>query len=529
MRNNQPVTEQEILLHPKRPIVSKTDVKGQITYVNRAFIEISGFTESELIGQPHNIVRHPDMPSEAFDDMWQTLKAGHPWQGMVKNRCKNGAFYWVNAYATPLKENGQVIGYMSVRNAADTQQKIQAEQLYAAIRQKQARFPSTQNKQPWGLNRLLMLYVLPPILALCIRFIWPEGIVHDLLNLGSIIWLLLGAVLLRRSLITPLNATTAGLERLTEANFSQPFTHAGCLELQQMQESLETMRINTRALIADVVIKASDVGQASASVHEQADNLQQRSAQAQQGLTRVAAALEQLAVSVNEISSTTHEGARHAHHATQLAQQGEEDMQQTVNASRNATQEFNSTRDALALLKKSVADIGSVTSVIREIAEQTNLLALNAAIEAARAGEQGRGFAVVADEVRKLAERTTGNTQEIAQSIKLLSGQTDHVMGNIEDALNQVESIEGAVHTVSASLTAIRETSQGVASASNTIDGMLQQQSSSSTDVAQNMETMHTLTEQNSLSIGTVNQVALELHNTALDLQKLVSRFEKHL
>jgi aerotaxis receptor len=97
---NLPVTQNEVFLDPARPIVTKTDLKGQITYANRAFIDISGFAENELIGVSHNIVRHPDMPPEAFADLWTTLKAGRPWSGLVKNRNKAGDFYWVEAWST---------------------------------------------------------------------------------------------------------------------------------------------------------------------------------------------------------------------------------------------------------------------------------------------------------------------------------------------------------------------------------------------------------------------------------------------
>ncbi|MDO8961395.1 MAG: PAS domain-containing protein, partial [Methylophilus sp.] len=90
MKINMPVTQKEVELSDTSSIVSKTDLKGRITYINRDFIDISGFTEAELIGQSHNIVRHPDMPPEAYVDLWSTVKAGRPWNGMVKNRCKNG-------------------------------------------------------------------------------------------------------------------------------------------------------------------------------------------------------------------------------------------------------------------------------------------------------------------------------------------------------------------------------------------------------------------------------------------------------
>ena len=115
MRTNLPVTGNERFLEEGEFILSKADLKGNITYINRTFIEMSGFTEAELAGQPHNIVRHPDMPPEAFRDFWSTLKAGKSWSGLVKNRCKNGDHYWVQANASPIWQNGTMIGYMSVR------------------------------------------------------------------------------------------------------------------------------------------------------------------------------------------------------------------------------------------------------------------------------------------------------------------------------------------------------------------------------------------------------------------------------
>ena len=138
MRNNQPVTNVEVQLDEHTLIVSKTDLKGQIAYINKDFIDISGFTEAELIGQPHNIVRHPDMPVEAFADMWRDLKDGRPWTGMVKNRCKNGDYYWVLATATPMRENGQVVGFMSVRRKPTRQQIDAAETAYRSFREKEA-------------------------------------------------------------------------------------------------------------------------------------------------------------------------------------------------------------------------------------------------------------------------------------------------------------------------------------------------------------------------------------------------------
>ena len=117
------VTTVEYPLSDDTMIVSKTDLKGKLTYFNDQFVEACGFTEEELIGQPHNIIRHPDMPPEAFENLWETLKAGKPWAGAVKNRRKNGDFYWVLASATPIFEGGPVTGYMSIRTRLPADQR----------------------------------------------------------------------------------------------------------------------------------------------------------------------------------------------------------------------------------------------------------------------------------------------------------------------------------------------------------------------------------------------------------------------
>lgn len=135
MKTNLPITLHEVEVKPGQVIVSKTDTKGVITYVNRAFIEVSGFTESELLGKSHNIVRHPDMPPAAFADLWATLKRGHPWTGVVKNRCKNGDFYWVVANVTPIVANGAVVEYMSVRRNVSREQISEAESIYHALKE----------------------------------------------------------------------------------------------------------------------------------------------------------------------------------------------------------------------------------------------------------------------------------------------------------------------------------------------------------------------------------------------------------
>lgn len=133
MRHNLPVTGREYPFPQGLSIVTVTDLKGRITYANPAFVELSGYTEAELLGQPHNLVRHPDMPPEAFRDLWATVGAGRPWSGLVKNRRKDGDHYWVQANATPIVRDGRTVGYLSVRTPPQREQVQAAEALYARL------------------------------------------------------------------------------------------------------------------------------------------------------------------------------------------------------------------------------------------------------------------------------------------------------------------------------------------------------------------------------------------------------------
>ncbi|RJF77327.1 PAS domain S-box protein [Azospirillum cavernae] len=146
MRVNTPITKTEVHLTEGVPLVSRTDTGGRITFVNKAFVEISGFAEHELIGAPHNLVRHPDMPKEAFADLWATIKDGHPWEGLVKNRTKSGDFYWVRANVTPVLADGEVKEYISIRSKPSREDIAAADALYAAMRNGTAKLVLAQGE-----------------------------------------------------------------------------------------------------------------------------------------------------------------------------------------------------------------------------------------------------------------------------------------------------------------------------------------------------------------------------------------------
>jgi PAS domain S-box-containing protein len=168
LKNNQPVTQKEQFLPQGRLIVAKTNLKGIITYANDAFVEISGFTRDELVGKNHNMVRHPDMPPQAFKWLWDTVSQGLPWRGIVKNRCKNGDYYWVKALVSPILEHGNVIGYISVRHAPSRKEIAEAEALYRSLNQSGAPIGSKFDRfrfRNFSLNLKLQLLIQPVLFA----------------------------------------------------------------------------------------------------------------------------------------------------------------------------------------------------------------------------------------------------------------------------------------------------------------------------------------------------------------------------
>ena len=175
MKNNQPITQNEVVLNDAAHLVSSTNTKGQITYCNQAFIDISGFSKEELLGSAHNIVRHPDMPEAAFALMWEKLKNGQPWQGLVKNRCANGNFYWVDAYVTPVLDKGLVVGYESVRTKPKPEKVERAIEAYRRLREKQSPIPSYQQVYPW------LMTLMPWFIALAGLFILNDNVLTNFL------------------------------------------------------------------------------------------------------------------------------------------------------------------------------------------------------------------------------------------------------------------------------------------------------------------------------------------------------------
>ena len=537
MKINTPVTQHEVFLQPGKPIVSKTDLKGSISYVNQSFIDVSGFSREELIGKNHNLVRHPDMPPEAFSWLWDTLKQGLSWRGLVKNRCKNGDFYWVEAYVTPLRENGRTTGYMSVRNAPARGEVKACDELYSNIRNGSAALPKRGFKlYDISLYTRLNIVFTSMFLMLSGSSVYYlmqadsmlDNFVSAIATIGTVLTVVAG-LWLRITLKRFLNKTNSALGKISEGNFSFTVGVDNRDELGLTLNEIESMRINLRAIIADVMLAAKTVDTGSRHVAAEMQGLLQRSNEQTDRVTSISAATEQMHQSIEFASELTKTAAGMAAESTSIVQRGSQHMSNSISSVEKIVEVVNNSRSTILNLNESIQRIGQITLTIKEVAEQTNLLALNAAIEAARAGEQGRGFAVVADEVRKLAERTARSTLDISETVKGIQQITTTAVSTMDNAVSEVERGTQLIQESSSNLADILNANNKGLEMSNEISVMLQQQAGATDDIAHHMNEIHTLAGSNAEGVRKTKDVTDELVRTAAELDLLVKHFEKSL
>jgi len=494
MRLNTPVTDNEYHLKEGLTIVSTTDLQGNITYANPYFIEVSGFAKEELIGAPQNILRHPDMPAQAFADLWATIRSGRPWTAMVKNRRMNGDYYWVLANVIPITNGGRAVGYMSVRVKPSREQVNAATRLYKsvldgtagniAIRQGSvvrtgflgaltalARMPLSPRTAAYSLLQVLIVGAISAAAwsqapsggssLLCIAVACAAAV--------SVVATLAFWSHLNNALIQPLKDGTLTTLAMAGCDLSQQVRAERTDEMGQMMRALRQVNVNLQAIIGDVRGVSGGMTVASEHVSSAAQSLSQSASEQAAGVEETSASVEQMSVSINQNTDNAKITDGMAAQAAKEAAEGGEAVTQTVRA---------------------MKIIASKIGIIDDIAYQTNLLALNAAIEAARAGEHGKGFAVVAAEVRKLAERSQIAAQEISQ-LAGSSVETAERAGKLLDTMvPSIQKTSGLVQEIAA---ASQEQATGVGQINGAVTQLnqaTQENASASEELAATAEAM---------------------------------------
>ncbi len=521
MHNNGPVTGHELDVAPEQAIVSKTDLNGNITYANPYFVAISGYSLDELIGRPQNILRHPDMPPEAFADLWASLKAGLPWTGLVKNRCKNGDHYWVRANVTPVGEAGRISGYLSVRVRAGRAEVEAASLAYRSIlagnpQRLQVRHGEIERRGAAGLSARLRH------VSLRMR-IWLATSVVNVLQAGACTAMLVGqsgpltsfgyAILaatfaglvinvllwnmLRVDVLQPLARSLAGARAIAAGDLSCSFDTRSRAEMGQLQRALQQMNSNLIATIRDVRVNVETMGVATRSIAAGNQDLSARTEAQAASLEQTASSVEQFAATVKQNADSSAQAKALAVAASEVAVQGGAIVADVI--------------DTMGAINTSSKKIVDIIGLIESIAFQTNILALNAAVEAARAGEQGRGFAVVAGEVRNLAQRSATAAKDIKNLI-------DVSVGKVGIGMVQVQRAGATMEQVVASVRQVTEIMHDIANASH-------EQSIGVDQVNAAIAHMDKVTQQNAAMVEQGAAATTSLALEAVELGEAVSLF----
>ncbi|KAA8703691.1 PAS domain-containing protein [Pseudomonas proteolytica] len=516
MKINLPVTGRSVDIAQDANILSTTDLGSSITYANQDFIDISGYSREELLGAPHNLLRHPDMPSAAFAHMWQTLKSGRSWMGMVKNRCKNGDHYWVSAYASPVTRDGATVEYQSVRTKPDARRVRAAERAYVRLRA--------------GSRRMRPVLEMPMKLSLVTgatcALTWGVGA-----GLASYSWALqvlglaaVGAVgvLGINLLLRPLRQLSERARQIADNPVSQAIYTGRADELGQIEFAMQMLEAQAGAVVGRIGDASQRLSGHAAALVQQLDSSHTSTLGQQSQTDQVATAIQQMAASVAQVASHAQQASKAADLAGSETREGHLRVDESRDAVLRLSQELARATTVIHQLESHSGDISSVLEVIRAIAEQTNLLALNAAIEAARAGEQGRGFAVVADEVRGLAQRTQQSTNEIQRMISTLQGGARDAVMAMEQSSQHVEvSVDHAQRAASA-LDGISQRVNQITAMSVQIAAAVEEQSAVSEDINRNIvgirnagEATVSAGQQSQLSSGDVAALAEDLRRLA--------------
>jgi methyl-accepting chemotaxis protein/aerotaxis receptor len=681
MKTNLPVTQREVDYPESKVFVTKTDTKGIITYTNDSFAEIAGFSREELIGKNHNLVRHPDMPEWAFKSLWDTVKAGHPWRGIVKNRAKSGDHYWVRATVAPITDKGTVVGYISLRKKPTRAEVSAAEALYKSGKVPSGKLSLFKRFQNLTLQTKLQLLIQPALLLMMgvvslaiindnkagmfetaqqhaegvaneiidsanmlmvtgqisdvdtrkllvkklsdsgnivgLRFMRTEQVVKQFgpglpeeqiqnevqrnviaskkpyyaleeqdgksifhavtpyvashnfhgtdcltchqvadgsvngvsdiridLSAGveklhkviieqiliqtafQIVLFFFIRLIVRRFVVNPVDEIKEQLSELINGHMSSQVDISGRDEMGEVLCFVQSTKVLLGSIIDQIASVSGHIDDRAKHLTGAMTKVAEGSQMQADAANTMSAAVEEMTVSIDQIAENTGEVRRISDNSAALASEGGKIVQQVVDDMAKTNQAVMNTAQSLQQLGEQSDKIHNVVKVIKEIADQTNLLALNAAIEAARAGEQGRGFAVVADEVRKLAEKTGRSTQEIAEMIEAIRASTSNA---IAEMVATVEMVKASSVMAEKAGNSIVEINDGVSRALNGVEDIsssIKEQSLASREIAVNVEKVAQMSEENSESVKEVFGTVENLESLSSSLGQSVRHFQ---
>jgi len=503
MKRNTPVTQKEYLLNDGATLLSTTNTHSHITYANTAFIEASGFSEDQLMGEAHNIIRHPDMPPAAFADMWFTIQQGDSWTGMVKNRRQNGDHYWVRANVTPVYQQGELTGYISVRNIPQraeidasaalydrvNENKLRGFRFYKGLVVRRGLFSFLSIFQRISVSKRINIgAIITAALLVVLQFV-PFNAAEKA-GITVIVMGLLSAFL-QNQISRPLKIVLSQMQKVVSGRKAD-FRHFNRVdEIGLLMRLVNQSGLNLNSLVGDVSAQIKGIRVISGRISSEGDSLRQRTEETSGDLHQTAAAVEEIASAVRQTAETATEAMTRADETSASAMESGDVMKKTIAMMQSVSADNNKIVD--------------IIGVIDSIAFQTNILALNAAVEAARAGESGRGFAVVAAEVRNLAQHSASAAREIQtliehnvanvkSGVEMVENTETHLTAMIDSVINMsamIKEIGIATHEQTQALELINQSVSRIGTMTHNNTGMVEHVTSAAEDLSERAARLH--------------------------------------
>ncbi|MBL4909776.1 MAG: methyl-accepting chemotaxis protein [Alteromonadaceae bacterium] len=521
MTANNLRTTKEKKLTSNAKLLSTTNLKGQITYANKEFCDIAEYSPKELLGHGHNIVRHDDMPKAAFANLWDTIKQGKSWMGPVKNRCKSGDYYWVNAYVTPIKNaQNKIIEYQSIRTKANASTISRAKKRYKQIQNNKTPLLAKITTDIPFYTQNLLLFINLFLFVSIFTTTTPLFVSLPLLTITLFSFIIFSVWRSRYKELLK-QAIHIFDNQLMSNIYSGTNDKIGNIELALTMRKAELNAVIGR--VKDLTENATNI--ANKAVNS-GNNVSQMLREQHDEITQVATAMHQMAATNEELSSTVIGAADASLQGKESSVKGMSCVDDTVSAIHTLSAQLENVTTVINKLANGRHSISKISDEISSIADQTNLLALNAAIEAARAGEQGKGFAVVAEEVRALAQRTQQSTEEIAQTLNALNTESTHAVNAIKESVNLVNRCIKFANNTGASLTEINDEVEKISSLNHQVSSAVEEQAVVTEQVRDNAENIS-----NIASIGVehgeeTKKLSQELLNDIHILNNLIIQFE---
>ncbi|MDA8621299.1 methyl-accepting chemotaxis protein [Psychrosphaera sp.] len=509
-KKNLEIIDEEVKFLDTEELVSTTDLRGVITYANDAFCRVAGFEHDELVGKNHNIVRHPDMPKEAFADLWTNIQSGRSWRGAVKNRCKDGRYYWVDAFVTPIYENEQVVGYQSVRTNLTSELKNNAISAYEKLK-------AGKSVTRWtdSYKSKVVLFALLTILFAYLTTVQP------LFLLGFII----SPFLAFKTELIDLPKQSEAIKAKSDSISRLVYCGNDTLSPFKFQNKILQGKVKT--ILGRVVDNSGELSKKTIDLKQAANESKDGVERETEELHLVATAVEEMVATIEEVAkntTSTNDKVKFAHKNCETASSV---MGETMVQVNSLAVEVSKSANSAAELANEAEKIGDIMQEIQGIADQTNLLALNAAIEAARAGEHGRGFSVVADEVRALSSRTHGATEQIQKSISEIqsvllswSDMMDKGKDSAEVCVLKAEQSQKMVQDVYQSIAEIADLAIQISTAT-------EEQSLVSQEISQNIINISDASQNNLDQAESVLNSSSEIANRTDKLSSMVLTFKE--